>query len=268
MRRGLRMIGYVILGLLLIYGGLIALVYLNQHRLIYAPPVARGDIPAGFALVSYDTPDRLDLSAGYLPAREGMPTLLFFHGNAASWQSSAMVTARLAENGYGVLAAEYRGYSGNPGTPSENGLYEDARGAWRFLREDQGLAESDIVLVGNSVGSGVATQLATEVRARALVLISPFDSMEETAARKLRWLPVRLLLSDRYANDEKLPEIGEPILILHGEQDSLIALEQAQSLASVRDDTVIEIYPGWGHDLVVHEPVQDRIAEFLDAPES
>lgn len=257
------MVAYVVLILLLIYGGLIALVYLNQHRLIYAPPVIRDDIPAGYSYITFQTPDRLELRAGYLPPREGMPTLLFFHGNASNWQSSAMVTDQLAERGYGILAAEYRGYSGNPGTPSENGLYEDARGAWRFLREQQGVAESDIVLIGNSIGSGVAVQLATEVRARALVLISPFDSLEETASRKLRWLPVRMLLQDRYANDEKLPEIGEPILILHGEADSLIALEQAQSLARVRDDTVIETFPGWGHDLVVHEPVQDRIADFL-----
>lgn len=259
------MIGYGILVLFLIYAGLITLVYLNQHRLIYAPPVVRNDIPPGFTHVTYQTPDRLELKAGYLPARDGMPTLLFFHGNASNWQGSAMVTDELAERGYGIFAAEYRGYSGNPGTPSENGLYNDARAAWRFLREDEGLAESDIALIGNSLGSGVAVQLATEVRARALVLISPFDSLEETASRKMRWLPVRTLLQDRYANDEKLPEIGEPILILHGETDSLIALEQAQSLASVRDDTVIETYPGWGHELVVHEPIQDRIATFLES---
>ena len=259
----MRVIGYVILILLLIYGGLIALVYLNQHRFIYAPPVASNDVPSGFRNVSYETRDRLELTAGYLRAQDGLPTILFFHGNGANWQSSALVTARLARAGYGIMAAEYRGYSGNAGTPSEAGLYEDARAAWRFLREKQRLAESEIVLVGNSIGSGVATQLATEVRARALVLISPFDSMEETAARKLRWLPVRLLLRDRYRNDQKLPEIGEPILILHGEADSLIALEQAQALAKVRDDTVIETYPEWGHDLVVHEPVQDRIMLFL-----
>ncbi len=257
------MFATVVLVLVLIYSGLVALVFLNQNRLIYAPPVVRNDVPMGFSRVNYDTPDRLDLTAGYLEPQEGMPTLLFFHGNASNWQSSAMVTDQLAARGYGILAAEYRGYSGNPGTPSEEGLYQDARGAWQFLREDKGLAENDIVLLGNSIGSGVAVQLATEVRARALVLISPFDSLEETASRKLRWLPVRMLLQDRYRNDQKLSEIGEPILILHGEADSLIALEQAQALASVRNDTVIETYPGWGHDLVVNEAVQARIAEFL-----
>lgn len=259
------MFGWVVVVLAVIYGGLVALVYLNQHRMIYAPPAARSDIPAGFERVTYRTPDRLGLTAGYRPAAEGMPTLLFFHGNAASWQSSALVTDEFAAAGYGILAAEYRGYSDNPGTPSEPGLYQDARGAWQFLREQKGLAESDIVLVGNSIGSGVAVQLATEVRARALILISPFNSMEETAARQLKWLPVRMLLRDRYRNDEKLPEIGEPILILHGEDDSLIALEQAQSLATMRDDTTIEIYPGWGHDLVTNDDVQVKAMAFLES---
>ena len=262
------MIGKALLILLIAYVGVLAVVYFNQHRLIYVAPPLREDIPAGFERVAYDTPDGLGLTAGYLPANEGMPTLLFFHGNGGDWYSSAFVTARLAAFGYGVLAAEYRGYSGNPGTPSESGLYQDARGAWQFLREEQGLADSDIVLVGNSIGSGVATQLASEVNARALVLISPFDSLEETAARKARWLPVRLLLRDRYANDEKLANIEEPVLILHGEEDSLIVLEQARHLASVQPDAVLETYPGWGHDLVVHEPVQDRIAAFLEQQES
>lgn len=257
------MVGNILLVLLLIYAAIIALVWFNQSRMLYPAPPASTEIPAGFDRVDYPTPDGLRLTGGYLPAREGMPTLLFFHGNGASWQSSAYVTARLAALGYGVMAAEYRGYSGNPGTPSELGLYADARGAWAWLRA-QGVAERDIVLVGNSIGSGVAVQLATEVETRALVLVSPFDSLEETASRKLRWLPVRLLLRDRYANAEKLPAITEPVLILHGEKDSLIALDQAQSLAASRTDTEIEIYPEWGHELVVNEAVQDRIAAFLE----
>lgn len=253
---------YFAVTLTVIYGGLVSIVYFNQRQLIYPAPPVQGDTPSGLERITFRTPDRLELLSGYRPAREGMPTLLFFHGNGATWQSSALVTDKLLAQGYGLLAVEYRGYGGNPGTPSEAGLYQDARGAWTYLRE-QGVDDADIVLLGNSLGAAVAINLATEVHAGALVLVSPFNNLGDTAARQARWLPMRLLLQDRYASDEKIVEIGEPILVLHGEADSLIALEQAQALASVRDDTVIETFPDWGHDLIMHDQVQDRISAFL-----
>lgn len=255
---------YFAVTLTVIYGGLISIVYFNQTKLIYPAPPVVGDTPPGVERVTFQTPDRLELLAGYRPARDGMPTMLFFHGNGATWQSSALVTNQLLASGYGLLAVEYRGYGGNPGTPSEEGLYQDARGAWNFLR-GKGVDDEDIVLVGNSLGAAVALNLATEVSARALVLVSPFNNLGDTAARRMRWLPLRMLLRDRYANDEKIVQIGESILVLHGEEDSLIALEQAQALASVRDDTMIETFPGWGHDLIGNPEVQQRIAAFVGA---
>ncbi len=251
---------------LVAYAATVLAVYVLQSRLIYPAPAARSDAPGGFAHVTYPTPDGLDLDAGYSPARGGQPTLLFFHGNGTIWQSTPFVTDTLVARGYGVLAAEYRGYNGNPGFPSEEGLYADGRAAYAFLQA-QGVAARDIVLVGNSIGSGVATHLATEVEARALILVSPFDSLEETASRKLRWLPVRQLLRDRYDNSGKFPHLTLPILILHGEDDALIALEQAQALAATHPDTSLVTFPGWGHDLMVHPPVQDRIARFLESGE-
>ena len=192
----------------------------------------------------------------------GQPTLLFFHGNAADWQSTEYVTRDLVARGYGVLAAEYRGYGGNPGTPTEAGLYDDGRAAWGWLMQ-QGVTPGEVVLVGNSIGSGIATQLASETQPLALVLISPFDSLVNTAKRKMRWLPVAPLLRHRYDNIAKLPDISEPVLILHGEMDTLIAVDQASRLAAVRPDTELLVFPAWGHDLVVHPPVQQRIDAFI-----
>lgn len=256
------MLGWFLLAAGLTYLGIVALAWSFQTKLIYPAPPVRTDIPAGFAQIEYPTGDGLTLKAGYRAARGDKPTLLFFHGNGADWQSTEYVTRDLTAQGYGVLAAEYRGYGGNPGTPNEDGLYADARGAWDWLTA-QGIAANRIALVGNSIGSGPATQLAAEKDAMALVLISPFDSLAETAARKMRWLPVRTLLRDRYDNLAKLPTIAEPVLILHGEADQLITVDQAQTLAAAREDTELEVYPGWGHDLVVHDDVQRRLAEFL-----
>ncbi len=245
------------------YGATLLAVFLLQGRLIYPAPPALDGTPAGFERVTYGDADGASIIAGYRPARDGMPTLLFFHGNGASWQSTALVTDDLAARGYGVLAASYRGYAGNAGSPSEQGFYADGRAAYNFLRE-QGVAAPDIVLIGNSIGSGVATHLATEVEAGALVLVSPFDSLEETASRKLRWLPVRQLLRDRYDNYGKFAHLTLPILILHGEEDTLIALDQAQRLAAAHPDARLVTYPDWGHDLVAYPPVQSAIGVFLD----
>jgi pimeloyl-ACP methyl ester carboxylesterase len=248
--------------ILALYIGVSALAWMYQGRMIYPAPLARAGVPPGFERITYRTADGLELSAGYRAARGDLPTLLFFHGNGADWQSTAGVTQRLAAHGFGVLAAEYRGYGGNPGVPSENGLYADGRAAFLYLRE-HGVAPNRTVLVGNSLGSGVATQLAGEVDALALVLISPFDSLEATASRHMRWLPVRTLLRDRYDNAGKLGRITIPVLILHGEADTLISLDQARRLAAARPDTELITYPEWGHDLVLHEEVQMRIAEAI-----
>ncbi len=257
----------LLIGVPLAYLALVALAWAFQGSLIYPIPPVRTEAAPGFAPIEYTTQDGLTLSAGYRAPRGDRPTLLFFHGNGADWQTTEYVTRDLVGLGYGVLAAEYRGYGGNPGSPHEAGLYADARGAWDWLIA-QGTSPEQIVIVGNSIGSGPATQLASEEEALALVLISPFASLEETAARKMRFLPVRLLLRDRYDNLAKFPAITEPVLILHGERDQLITLDQSQDLAVARDGVELEIYSNWGHDLVVHEGVQDRIAQFLQAVRS
>ena len=245
-----------------LYIAVVLLAWAFQGRLIYPAPPASSAVPAGFERIEYRTDDGIDITAGYRPARAGMPTLLFFHGNGASWQSTTTVTDRLVAQGYGVLAAEYRGYGGNAGTPSEDGLYRDGRAAMAWLGE-RGVAPGDVVLVGNSIGSGVATQLAGEADARALVLISPFASLTETAAGAMPWLPVRALMRDRYDNVAKLPDITMPILILHDRTDTLIPIAQSEHLAQARAGVELAIYSGWGHDLVVNEAVQDRIDRFL-----
>jgi uncharacterized protein len=258
-----RTVTWLLAAIAVTYIAALLALFVLQERLIYPIPPVRTDIPAGFSEVTYTTADELVLRAGYREAGPDKPTLLFFHGNGADWQSTEYVTRQLTQAGYGVLAAEYRGYGGNPGSPSEKGFYRDGRAAYDFLR-GRGVDASGIVLVGNSIGSGVATHLAAEVDARALVLISPFDSLEATAMRKFRWLPVRMLLRDRYDNAGKFGSFDLPILILHGEEDTLIALDQAHRLADVREGVKLETYPGWGHDLVVNPEVQRRVAAFLE----
>ncbi|WFL78540.1 alpha/beta fold hydrolase [Altererythrobacter arenosus] len=234
-----------------------------QRFFIYPALKGEGrDVP-GFEQVLYPTADGLDLMAGYKPAGDGKPTIVYFHGNGADWQSSVVATDRLTPAGYGVFAAEYRGYRGNPGSPSEDGLYADGRAALTWLKQ-RGVAGGDIVLVGNSIGSGVASQLATEFDPRALVLISPFASLPQIAGEKLWWLPVRAVLRDQFDNKAKIGEIAAPILLLHGDADTLIPDHHSRELAAMNSAARLVIFPNAGHELAWHDAAEREMLAFLE----
>ena len=241
----------------------LALLWAQQGRLIYPAPTALTPPTGGFEQVTYRTSDGLDLAAGYRAGEPGKPTILYFHGNGADWVSSVVATDRLVLSGYGVLAAEYRGYRGNPGTPHEDGLYRDGRAALAFLAT-RGIAAGDIVIIGNSIGSGVAVQMASEQVPQALVLISPFASLRQLVGEKMRWVPSGLLLRDRYENAEKIARIDAPLLLLHGDADTLIPDTHSRQLGRLRDDAKLVIFEGKGHDLAWHDEAEEAVLTFLD----
>ncbi len=232
----------------LAFGGFVAALYSYQRELIYLVPDLDRTVPEGFVPVTYRTSDGLDLAAGYRPALAGQPTLLFFHGNGVDWQTTYHTTELLAAYGYGVLAAEYRGYGGNPGVPDERGLYRDGNAAFDWLLA-QGVAADEIVLVGNSLGSGVATELAQHRDVRALMLVSAFKSMSATAANAYPGVPVDWLLQDRFDNIAKIGAVSAPVLVVHGVEDRLIPLPHARELAAARPGAQLVALPGLGHNM-------------------
>jgi pimeloyl-ACP methyl ester carboxylesterase len=265
--RRLRVIVVWVLGFAVTaYLAIVILMAASQGSLIYPVPPARG-VPPGYERVELSTADGLAISAGYRPARAGLPTVLFFHGNGMVWPDGTYITELLASRGYGVLLAEYRGYNGNAGTPSEQGLYHDARAALAFLQRE-GVAGEDLILAGLSVGSGPAVQLATETTPRALILISPFASLPATIRAAYPWLPTGLLLRDRYDNFAKLPRVDAPILIVHGEADRLIPLAHAERLAAANPAVEFVAVPGQGHNMAADPLVQRLQLEFLERLES
>lgn len=253
------LLGFVLLAYLTV----VAVAYFKQEELIYPAPRGAGEPMPGYREVVYVTSDGLPLTGGYRPAQAGRPTLLFFHGNASSWQGTATILAPLAELGYGVFAASYRGYRTNPGRPSEAGLYRDAWAARDWLAAN-GVGAADLVLVGNSIGSGPAVELARAIRPRGLALVSPFTSLTDVAAARMRWLPVELLMRDRYDNAAKLPEVVAPVLILHGDGDALVPLSQARELARLSNYATLEVVRGAGHELVALEATPRLLLAWLD----
>lgn len=220
------------------YGLLVGAMYTQQRQLLYFPDQARPAIErAGIdrmTAVETTTVDGLRLLAWYRPAPEGAPTLLYFHGNGGHIGYRADRAQALAARGYGLLLAEYRGYGGNPGSPSEDGFHEDARAALAFLRQE-GVAPRQIVLYGESLGTAVAVRLAAELAAagtpvRAVILESPFTSIADVAQHHYPFVPARLLVKDKFDAASRIGAVAAPVLVLHGEADRVVPVSFGRAL--------------------------------------
>lgn len=258
-RRFVKELSAIALGYLLMLAGL----YLFQRSFIYPAPSAQAPLPPGHERVVLETADGLSLAAAYKPARDGRPTVVFFHGNGDNWGGASAATATLAKAGYGILLPEYRGYSGNPGSPSETGLYQDGRAAIGWLGV-KGIAPDRIVLVGNSLGSGVATQLAVEHEPAALVLISPFASLPGIAAEKIWWAPARWLVRDKFDNLGKIARVDAPLLLLHGTDDAVIPSSHSERLARANPRARLVKVEGAGHELAYRGYAQALGKDWLE----
>ena len=232
-----------------------AVLFFGQRSIVFPAPTHRVPWPAGFAQVSIITADGLPLQAAYRPAPEGRPIAVFFHGNGDNWDGGAAATTHLAAANYGILLPEYRGYSGNPGNPTEGGLYRDGRAAIEWLMA-QGIASDQIIMIGNSVGSGVAVQMAAEATPAALILVSPFESLVRLAGEKFRWFPASWLVRDRFDNVGKIGRVRAPVLILHGKNDALIPVGHAQRLAAASPAAKLVLFDGIGHELAYDNRAQ------------
>jgi fermentation-respiration switch protein FrsA (DUF1100 family) len=207
----------LIVALLLVLGYCIAVGLLawKQRRLIYVPDKDHPSLPAaGFANVkeiTIHTEDGLDLLAWLAsPSNGAQPVVLYLHGNAGNIGDRASRFIQLARFGWGVLMPEYRGFGGNPGTPTETGLYIDAQAAYRALRQ-RGIPASHIVLWGESLGSGVATHLASEMATGAVLLESPYTSIADIARQRYPFIPVDWLLRDRFELLRYIGKVQAPV---------------------------------------------------------
>jgi fermentation-respiration switch protein FrsA (DUF1100 family) len=213
----------------------LAAVWLLQRRLIYFPdsmiPPA-GSVLPGAQEVTLRTEDGLALGAWHLTptgADRGI-TVLVMPGNAGSRTLRAPLANRLAAVGFAVLLLDYRGYGGNPGSPSENGLINDARAARAYLA-DHGVTAERLIYFGESLGAAVATRLAVEQPPGGLVLRSPFTSLAAVGSRHYPLLPVRLLLRDRFPVTELIGQVRVPTVVVYGSADTIVPPEQSVAVA-------------------------------------
>ncbi len=211
------------------------LLWYRQRQLIYFPsqavPPAAAVLP-GSEEVAFDTEDGLRLRGWFVPAA-GEPsglTVLVLNGNGGNRAHRAPLAAALSRAGLAVLLFDYRGYGGNPGTPTETGLLSAARAARAYLASRSDVDPARLAYLGESLGTGVAVALAVEQPPLALVLRSPFTSLVDMGRLHYPVLPVGLLLWDRYPSLERIGRVTAPVLVVAGERDSLVPVAQSRRL--------------------------------------
>jgi fermentation-respiration switch protein FrsA (DUF1100 family) len=206
----------------------LGLLWSQQRRLIYYPspgrvPAAASVLP-GSREVTVATEDGLRLHAWFLPAATSGrgPAVLVCNGNAGNRALRAPLAAALSRAGLSVLLFDYRGFGGNPGRPSEDGLAADARAAQAWLAARPEVDPRRVAYLGESLGAAVALRLAVERPPAALVLRSPFTSLADVGRLHYPWLPVGLLLADRYPSADRAADLTVPVLVVAGEHDRIV----------------------------------------------
>jgi fermentation-respiration switch protein FrsA (DUF1100 family) len=251
-----------------LYVVLAAGLYLFQRKLLYLPDTQRPDMAhlgiAGLRAVEIETTDGLRLLAWYLPPPGDRPVVAYFHGNGGNLGYREARMIQFAAARFGALFLEYRGYGGNPGSPTEDGLYTDARAALDFLAA-QGIDPARLVLYGESLGTGVAVRMASERPVGALVLEAPYSSIADVAAQRYWFVPARLLLKDKFDAMAHIGAVRAPILVLMGARDVIVPPKFARALFDAAPEPKeLWLAPDGGHEDLRQHGGLDATVAFIE----
>jgi len=215
----------IIVGILAIYTLVLILLFIFQRNLMYHPDENNyfGDkLEINIEKVKVNTSDNLNLLAWFHKKDlKKFKTIVYFHGNAGKLENRIHKLNHFKDMNVNFLIIAWRGFSGNEGKPSEEGLYEDGNSSIKWLK-NLGLTEKDIIIYGESLGTGVATEIAQNNNFAGLILETPFTSMIDAAKNFYPYIPVDLILKDKYKNNLKIKNINIPLLVMHGEADQIV----------------------------------------------
>lgn len=250
--------------LAILFAGLSGCAYVFQRNLIYFPDRSVPEFPAPFDAVSLSTRDGLDLASWVAaPKRDDASVIVYFHGNGghAGYRADKMVP--YLETGMGAMMVEYRGYGGNPGSPTESGLYHDAEAALAWLA-GQNIGADRVILYGESLGAAVAVELATRHAVKAVVLEAPFTSLGDAGARIYPFLPIRWLALDHYDTISKIGTISAPLMVVHGERDQIVPADMGRALLTAAHAPKRGLFlPGLGHNDLIALGAPEEILQWL-----
>tara|TARA_B100001248_G_scaffold249357_1_gene222489 strand:- start:222 stop:1022 length:801 start_codon:yes stop_codon:yes gene_type:complete len=218
---------------IIIYLILLTLIYINQRKLLYLPSENNYlDDPINFTYNEFfiEVDKNIKIKSWLIEKDlKKYKTILFLHGNAGNLFNRSYKLNRLNELNLNVLIISWRSFSGNLGKPNETNLYGDAKKAVRWLN-DRGVETENIILYGESLGTGVAVELGQTNKFNSIILESPYTSMVKAAKIYYPYLPVKLLLKDKYESVKKIKNIETPILIMHGKKDNIVPFYMGKKL--------------------------------------
>ena len=257
----------IVAGLAVLYAvGLVATHFL-QRKLVYAPDPERYD-PRTLGLADVEerileTPDGERIVAWYAKAKAGNPTLLYFHGNAGSLETRQERVRKYVQRGFGIFMMTYRSYGGSTGVPSEKSNVADAKLAYDTLIHD-GIKPEDVIIYGESLGTGIAVQVAGEKAVAGVILDAPYTSLVDVAEVHYPRLPSRSFMTDRYETLRHLKRLTVPLLIIHGKDDRVVPLAMGRAVhAAAAGPKEIAVFPGAGHSDHYNFGSYDAIYEWI-----
>ena len=240
-----------------------------QRGLLYHPdsatiPPEEAGLPQ-MQTLQLKTADGETLVAWFAPPAEGQPLILYYHGNAGVLAHRAWRFRKFLDSGYGVLATSYRGYGGSTGKPAQKGILLDAEAAYAEAAR-RGFTGRNLVLMGESLGAGVATIMASRHAAAALVLDAPYLSTLNVARERYPIFPISMMMRDRFRADLAIGDVKMPVLMAHGDRDEVIPIVSGRRLFELAPEPkeFIEV-PGGGHLVLNFESVYAKVTAFIDA---
>ena len=259
----------IILTFLLIYFFILFTTYFFQRNLLYHPKENNyfGDpLLVSIEKVKIKTQDNIELLSWYHNKNiNNYKTILFLHGNAGSLENRIHKINHFKDMNINFLLVAWRGFNGNEGKPTEQGLYEDARSAVRWLKS-KGILEKNIIIYGESLGTGVATEIAQNKNFAGIILESPFTSMVDAGKTKYPYLPVRLLLKDKYESNKKIKNIKSPILVMHGKVDNIVPFYMGEKIYELANKPKYSYFSEYDdHMMEYNEKLLNNLKKFISS---